>query len=550
MSSPGTNASKDDLAPVRAKLESMAHEGRVEELVELVLGLLSRVRDENTALTARLQSALRMLYGRRTEKVSSAQLTLMLEALGDAAPDAARNAVPDAPPPAPEPEKKNPETKSPPHKGRSALPAHLPRKPKIVRVPAAERKCAECGAEKTGIGFIRSEILEFVPAQFVVIEEDREKLACRACQAGVVAAPSEKVMDRGRPGPGLLAKIVVDKHEDSMPLYRQAKEYERMGVRLSPSTIGDWAAFSVDVLEPLWDRIARWVLGSGYVRCDDTGLRVLDRDHPQGVKKGHIWGYVGGGLVAFHYTPSWSAEGPAAFLKGYRGYLQGDGYAGYDKILAGLADPAGEGDDADNDGVPLVSTERRLGCGMHIRRKFEEATKLGNTTGAVALSLIRRLYDLERGYKERGLSTEERLAERKARSAPVLDEFYRWVHEIHPQQVPKTPLYKATHYAKKHEASFRRCFNDGRFEIDNGEVERRLRWIALGRKNFLFAGSDRGAQRLAIAYTVTGSCHMNGVNPLAYLTDVIEKLQSGWPKDRLDELLPNVWRPGLGASQG
>ncbi len=156
-------------------------------------------------------------------------------------------------------------------------------------MPAAERKCAECGAEKSGIGYIRSEILEFVPAPFIVIEEDREKLACRACQAGVVAAPSEKVMDRGRPGPGLLAKIGVDKHEDSMPLYRQAKEYERMGVRLSPSTIGDWAAFSVDVLEPLWDRIARWVLASGYVRCDDTGLRVLDRDHPQGVKKGHIW---------------------------------------------------------------------------------------------------------------------------------------------------------------------------------------------------------------------------------------------------------------------
>jgi transposase len=542
MLSPRTNPSQDDLAHVRSKLLSMAQEGRFDELVELVVGLLARVRDENTALAARLQNALRMLYGRRTEKVSAEQLTLMLDALGKDAPEAAREAIEEPPPEPPNAEPKRP----PPHKGRTALPAHLPRKPKTVRVPEAERKCAECGAEKTCIGYIRSEVLEFVPAQFVVVEEDREKVACPACQAGVVAAPSEKVMDRGRPGPGLLAKIVVDKFEDAMPLYRQAKEYERMGVRLSPSTLGDWSAFAVDVLEPLWRRIAKTVLSSGYVRCDDTGLRVLDRDHPQGVKKGHVWAYVGDGLVVFHYTPNWSADGPAAFLKGFRGHLQGDGYAGYDKILAGQVH---QGDD-EIVAAPLVSTERRLGCGMHIRRKFEEASKLGDARGAVALALIRRIYELERDYKDRGLSAEERLAERTARSVPIVGELYRWIHDIHPQQIPSMPLYKATRYAIKHEAAWRRCFSDGRFEIDNGEVERRLRWVALGRKNFLFAGSDRGAERLAIAYTVTGSCHMNGVNPLAYLTDVIEKLQSGWPKDRLDELLPNLWKPELVASEG
>lgn len=541
MTSPRTNAPQD-LAHVRSKLLSMAEEGRIDELVEVVMGLLARVRDENTALAARLQNALRMLYGRRTEKVSGEQLTLMLDALGKDAPDAARDAIGDEPPP----EKTNPKPKRPPpHKGRNALPAHLPRKPKVVRVPEAERKCADCGAEKTCIGYIRSEVLDFVPAQFVVVEEDREKLACPACQAGVVAAPSEKVMERGRPGPGLLAKIVVDKHEDAMPLYRQAKEYERMGVRLSPSTLGDWLAFAVDVLEPIWRRIAKAVLDSSYVRCDDTGLRVLDRDHPQGVKRGHVWAYVGAGHVVFHYTPNWSAEGPAAFLKAFRGYLQGDGYAGYDKILAGPVKGDGE-----NDGMALVSTERRLGCGMHIRRKFEESAKLGDARGAIALALIRRIYELERDYKERGLSAEERFAARSAQSVPIVDEFYRWVHEIHAQQIPSTPLYKATRYAIKHEAAWRRCFSDGRFEIDNGEVERRLRWVALGRKNFLFAGSDKGAERLAIAYTVTGSCHMNGVNPLAYLTDVIERLQSGWPKDRLDELLPNVWKAGLATSEG
>jgi transposase len=538
MSSPGANPSQDDLADVRAKLHAMAEEGRVGDIIELVMSLLLRVREENTALAARLQSALRMLYGRRSEKVSSEQLSLMLDALGNQAPDAAREALGEGPAPEPPHPPQNPK---PPraHKGRGALPDHLPRTPRLIPVPEAERKCAECGAEKTCIGHVRSEILDFVPAQLVVVEEMREKLACPACQAGVVVAPSEKVMDRGRPGSGLLAKTVVDKLEDSMPLYRQAKEYERMGVRLSPSTLGDWSAFALDVLAPLGRRIPEKVLESFYVRADDTGLRVLDRDHPRGVKRGHVWAYVGGGLVAFHYTPDWKAEGPAAFLRGFRGYLQGDGYAGFDKALRMQV----QEDDGDAEGVPLVATERRLGCGMHIRRKFEDAAKNGDARGAVALALMKGIYRLEGEYKDRGLAAEDRYAQRLERSVQLVNELYGWVKDIHPRLIPKTPLYRATKYAIKHEAAWRRCFTDGRFEIDNGEVERRLRWVALGRKNYLFAGSDKGAERLAIGYTITGSCHMNGVNPLAYITDVIEKLQSGWPSNRLDELLPNVWQP-------
>jgi transposase len=541
VSSEGTNQRQDDLADVRAKLQAMAAEGRVDALIELVMSLLIRVREENTGLAARLQSALRMLYGRKSEKVSAEQLSLMLDALGPEAPDAAREAVKEESEPPPPSTPPNPDPKPPRlHKGRGALPEHLPRRQRIIPVPEAERRCAGCGAEKTCIGHIRSEILDFVPAQFVVVEEAREKLACPVCQEGVVAAPSEKVMDRGRPGPGLLAKIVVDKFEDSTPLYRQAKECERLGVRLSPSTLGDWSAFALDVLAPIGLRIPVKVLESLYVRCDDTGIRVLERDHPQGVKRGHLWAYVGGGLVAFDYTPNWKAEGPAAFLSGFRGYLQGDGYAGFDKALRMQA----EADDDGDAGIALVPAERRLGCGMHVRRKFEDATKMGDARGAVALSFLKGVYRLESEYKDRCLSPEARLAERAARSMPLVNELYAWIKDIHGKLVPKTPLYRATRYALKHEAAWRLCFTQGYFEIDNGEVERRLRWVALGRKNYLFAGSDKGAERLAIGYTLTGSCHMNGVNPLAYMTDVIGKLQSGWPKNRLDELLPNVWKPG------
>ncbi|XXU24488.1 transposase [Sorangium sp. So ce887] len=200
------------------------------------------------------------------------------------------------------------------------------------------------------------EVLEFVPAQFRILAEQREKLACPRCpEQGVTTADSEKVMDRGRPGPGLLASIIVEKFEDAMPLYRQAQQYARFGVSLSPSTLGEWSAFALDVLAPVAKRIQERVLGACYVRADDTGMRVLDRDHPAGVKRGHMWAFVGAELVTFVYAPDWQPKHPAALLQGFTGYLQGDGYAGYAAMLRG-------GDD----GERIVPEERRLGCGMHI----------------------------------------------------------------------------------------------------------------------------------------------------------------------------------------
>jgi transposase len=530
MSSTATNHA--DLADVRAKLQAMAEEGRIDELITMVMDLLLRVKEENTALAMRLQKALRTLYGRKSEKISTEDLKEMLAKLGEDVPDSLSSDDSDKPPPPPVTSGPKPLVG---HKGRNPLPSTLPRKEKIIAVPEGQRNCDACGSAKTCIGHVKSEVLDFVPAQFIVIEEQREKLACPRCEAGVVVAPSEKVMDKGRPGAGLLAKIVVDKCEDSMPIYRQCKEYERMGVRLSTSTVGDWSAFALDVLAPLAYRIGKVVVGSDYVNADDTGLPVLDRDHPNGVKRGHLWAYTGAGLVAFHYTPDWKAEGPTAFLRGFRGHLQGDGYAGYEKALRGIM----QGESS------VVPAERRLGCGMHIRRKFEEAAKLGDLRAAVAINFFKGIYNLEREYKERKLTAAERLAERTSRSIPLVDELYQWIGDIKPQAIPSTPLYDAVRYAEKQEMAWRRCFSDGQFEIDNGEAERRLRWVALGRKNYLFAGSDAGAERLATGYTLTGSCHKNGVNPLEYLADVLEKLQAGWPMSRLDDLLPSVWHPGI-----
>jgi transposase len=536
---PLTPSSLADLGDVRRKLEELLGEGRGHELIEIVLALLADVRDTNTALTVRLRNALRALYGRQSQKVSDDQLSLLFAALGQEPPAEATQPAEDSCPPETSmvPDGAVPQPPAPPvpprgRGGRAPLPKELPRESNVVPVGEQERVCATCGATKECIGHETSEVLEFVAAHFKVIEEKREKLACIACpEEGVTTAPSEKVMDRGRPGPGLLANILVQKFQDAMPLYRQAQAYERYGVSLAPSTLGDWSTFALDVLAPVAARIFAQVVQCPIVQLDDTGLRVLDRDHPNGVKRGHVWAFVGDGLVAFRYAPDWKAERPAALLHDFTGYLQGDGYAGYEAMLR----------DGENGAEPVVPLERRLGCGMHIRSKFEKAAKAGDARAAIALFYFKEIYRVEAACKQEQLTPEERKSRREAESLPFVEKLYRWISEIHPQVVPKSPMYKATYYALGQEALWRRCFTDGRFEIDNGEVERQLRRVALGRKNYLFAGSDKGAERLAVGYTCFGSCHRHGVNPLAWARDVIEKLQGGWLMSRLDELLPGQW---------
>jgi transposase len=540
MSASAPNKLADDLVAVRRKLEQLGAEGRTDELIELVIELLARMRASHNALATRLANALRELYGRKSQKVSTAEISAMLAELDKDAPKTATDAAkpPESTteggggnvPQPPEPPKPAPKPK-PKRGGRAPLPENLPRETRTVPVSEQERVCPQCGGARQCIGHRTSEVLEFVAASFKVIEERREKMACPRCpDGGVATAPSDKTMDRGRPGPGLVAHILVKKLHDAMPLYRQTQEYARSGVWISPSTLGDWFAFGLDVLAPVAERIGERVFRAFYLHADDTGIRVLDRDHPHGVKLGHLWAFVGDGMAAFHYAPSWKAKHPQALLQDFTGYLQGDGYAGYASMLR-------EG----TSGELIVPEERRLGCGMHIRAKFEKAAKAEDARAAVALAYFKAIYRVEAACKAENLSPQARKERRDAKSIPKVDELYRWLHDLHPTLVPNTPLYVATQYAINQEQAFRRCFTDGRFEIDNGEVERRIRRVPLGRKNYLFAGSEKGAARLAVGYTVFGTCEMLGVNPLEWATDVIEKLQAGWSKARLDELLPDAW---------
>ncbi len=530
-----------DVEEVRRTFTTLAAEGRVDELIEHAIALFVFMRDINTAVTARLARTLRALFGRKSEKISSAQLLLLFTDLREqlasdpalsglltspesdvgAASEQSDSSTPPPPPPT-KPKR--------PGGGRSPLPAHLPRETRVVAVPEAERTCAICGIEKKCVGHSTSEFLEFVPAQFRVIEEKREKLECPRCPEQAVTALSEKVMDRGRPGPGLLALVLVEKFDDGMPLYRQSLKLARYGMPISDSTLGEWSAFSLDVVAPVADLVRERVLSTFYVRADDTSIRVLDRAHPNGVKRGHIWGFVGDGLVYFSYAPNWRPEHPAALLNGFTGYLQGDGYAGYGAMRR-------DG----KQGELIVPEDRRLGCGMHIRSKFEKLARANDARGAMALTYFKAIYRVERSCKDDGLCPEQRHARRQEVSIPLVDKMYTWIHDIHASAVPRTQLFAATQYAIKQERAFRLCFTDGRFEIDNGEIERLIRPIAVGRKGYLFAGSDAGARRLAVGYTLVGSCRMHGVNSFEWAKDAIEKLQAGWPRSRLDELLPDVW---------
>lgn len=515
------SSSPVDLDQIREVAATLKDAGKHDEAFEMVLDLVGRLSQQSAQLEQRLGEVLRQLYGRRSEKVAPGQLGLLLGELASAASGASETGA--EPPARIEPSNEAKRTRKP--TGRKALPASLPREERVHR-PAAEDLVCECGADKKRIGDERSQILEYVPASFKVIVDVREKFACAACQAGVVIAPvPPKPIEGGLPGPGLVAHTLIAKYKDGLPLNRLAGIYQRAGVEIAASTLGDWVRGGAALLEPLAKHIFVRIMGSHIVQADDTGLRVLDPSRANGVKKGHLWGFVGDRrLVAFAYTETWEGERAREHLVTRRGYLQVDGYAGLNPLFDG-PDP------------PCVA----IGCMAHCRRKFVVAMEGGDLRAAVAVDLIQKLYAVERDATECNLDHEARRARRRDRSAPLMNELGTWIARIHPAAPPKTPLGKALTYAINQWPQLMRFLDDGRIELDNNGIERALRPIAVGRKGWLFAGSDEGARRAAIVYTVIGSAVLAGVEPWAYLRAVVDELSASVSSARLAELAPDRW---------
>ena len=471
----------------------------------------------------------RELYGRKSEQLSEAQLELLFELFREQAEAASAPELTGAAAELDEAQAKDKPSEKSQRRRRqteNAWAAELPRETVIVAVPVADVPCTSCGAERAVVGHDESEQLEYTPAQFRVRKIRREKRACPACRDAVVRAPAPpRVVERGKLGAGLVAQVLVAKYLEHTPLYRQREIYKRSRVNLPRSTLGDAVAAACHLLLPVARRIRERVFAHDVVGTDDTGLCVLDPQHAKGSRRSFLWPYVAGHRFAyFAYTPSRAGAGPQAELADFAGYVQVDGYAGYDALFRGA-------------GCPRIE----VGCWMHARRYFVQAVEAGDLRALPAVAQIRAFYGVEREAKETGLDAEGRRALREAKARPLLRELHDWLAAMALRATPKSPLGQAIGYTQKRWVALTRYLEDGRLEIDNGEVERLIRLVALGRKNYLFAGSDAGAERAAVAYTVLATCTLHELDPWAYVKDVLEKIAGDWPQRELDRLLPDRW---------
>jgi hypothetical protein len=339
-------------------------------------------------------------------------------------------------------------------------------------------------------------------------------------------------------GSSFLAKLLADKCALGLPLDRQRRDFDRMGLHMPDKTMASYWAYSTDILSPVALSVTGNVFASHTVGADDSHLKTLDRMAKHGIFRGHLWCFVGtdgtvGGpeMVAYGYTSSWNAEEITDWFSSIDGWIQCDGYAGY----------SSEVEDDDGETSIAVPDDRRLGCGMHIRSKFHAALLAKDRRAVIPLKFFADLYLIEAECKADGVDAKTRGEIRRVRSLPILDQLDAWVDSTHPTLLPKSPLRRATTYAINQRIFFRRCFSDGAFEIDNGRTERRIRNYAVGRRNFLFTGSVRGGERLAVAYTLVDNCLILGIDPRRYLQDTIDKLERGHALSRMSELTPASW---------
>jgi transposase len=512
---------------MRAMLAQDRADDMITGVVQLVDGIIERHVDQ---LRDAFRKRARELYGRRSEQLSDAQLELLFELFREQVEEASAPELTGAAAELDEAQPKDkPSEKSQRRRRKTRSEAFAPelsRETVTVAVPESDKTCATCGKEREVVGHDESEQLEYEPARFRVRKIRREKRACRKCRDTVVRAPAPpRVAERGKLGAGLVAQVLVSKYLEHTPLYRQREIYKRSRVQLPRSTLGDAIAAACHHLLPVARRIRERVFAHDIVSTDDTGLRVLDPQHAKGSKRGFLWPYVAGHRFAyFAHTPSRSGAGPQAELADYAGYVQVDGYSGYDALFRG-------------EDCPRIE----VGCMMHARRYFVQAVEARDLRALPAVAQIRALYGVEREAKEAGLDAEGRRALREEKARPLLCELHDWLQAMAPRATPKSPLGKAIGYAQNRWAALLRYLEDGRLEIDNGEVERLIRLVALGRKNFLFAGSDAGAERAAVAYTILATCTLHEVDPWIYVKDVLEKIAGDWPQRELDRLLPDRW---------
>jgi len=528
---------------LRAIVAQLREEGRVDDAFEHSFSAVQRVLDQVRALQLKIGEMRKKALGQTSERVNAEQLELLLEQLAalEAAPDAAsaeaeaeEEAEADArldkaleEERAKEREQQARDAESDKKKKRGIDTTNAVREERVSELSEAARTHAETGQVARLIGHDTVEMLEYEPGRFVLRVTKVAKYGFGGDGSeGVLSAPApDKVLARALAGASLYADILVSKLVDHLPLNRIHQRYLRAGLDIPLSTLAEWMAVACDTLEPVAERLWARIERADVVRIDASGIKVQAPDEPEHIVRGTMWCLVGDDRdVAFRYAEDGGGKsGPWAYLADRKGYVQSDAANIFDRLHNGR-----------------VANAIEVGCNAHARRKFVALMGVDSRV-AFPLQLYGRLYKVERLAKLKALGPQGLHELRQKESARIVDKLYRWFAKHAKDDTPDQPFARAIAYALNHRDALTRFLDDGRLDIDNNLCEQQIRSLALGRKNYLFAGSHDAAKRLAIGYTLARSCAMLGVPPLAYFTDVLEKIAAGWPDSRADELLPDRW---------
>jgi transposase len=454
----------------------------------------------------------RKMFGPRSEKINDNQLLLFGQSIMPLT----------SPRPEPMPAEVKINRRS--SHGRRIIPADLPRETVVIDIDESEKCCPDCGTTRQRIGEVISEQLDFCPPKLFARQFIQVKYACRCCQGNVVLAEKpQQVVEKGLAGPGLIAHIATGKYADHLPLYRLEGIFARYGIEISRSTMCDWMADVARLARPLVALMRQRILSSKVINSDDTPVPVQDVGK---TRKGRLWIYMGDPQApynVFEYTPDRKGEHPQKWLERYGGYLQVDAYGGYD-------------------GLFLNEQAKEVGCWAHARRKFFDAKDKAPDVCREAIAHIARLYQVE--SEARDVSEDQRLLLRQEKSVPILGEIEQWLKDTQRTMLPKNPVAEAIGYALNQWKALKRYTEAGFLAIDNNAAERELRPVAIGRKNWLFAGSDEGGRTAATIYSLIRSAARHELNVEYYLRSVLAHLP-GTKLSELPHLLPDVWKREL-----
>jgi transposase len=473
-----------------------------------------QLKADNLYLKHELEKLKRMLFGSKSERfisdLQSSQLSLGLAIEQQKAPEPVIQAI--------SYQRTKPAEKKEAVHSRQPLPAHLPREEVVLEPVNKEEGAKKIGEEIT-------EVLEYTPGHLYVKRYVRPKYAQPDDKGIVIADLPSLPIPKGNAGASLITHITISKFVDHLPFYRQVQMFQRMDATIAESTINDWFKGGCEVLFPLYEELKKQIVQKDYLMADETPIPVLDKDKPGATHQGYHWVYYSPPekLVCFDYQKGRGKEGPKNFLKDFTGKLQTDGYAGYNQF------------EGSKDIILLA-------CMAHTRRKFDEALGNDNVRSSYFLSKIQELYAIEKQCREEGFDYEKRKEERQQRSIPVLKELDQWLKENIIEVLPQSAIGKALAYTLALWPRLMRYTEYGQCEIDNNQIENSIRPVALGRKNYLFAGSHDGAKRAAMIYSFLGTCKINNVNPSEWLTDILNRIDDH-KANKLSELLPPNWKP-------